>query len=175
MAKKSKAEQAQEDQQDELESQSAEDAVVLDEALDERPHGDLAPLYGDYDKPEELDQSEMVHSEGTIEVGVGEDKVSQTNDVDEERGRIAHKIDGTEEVLQAATLFNPVTGTAEVPPVEYGFDLAENDNVDPIETDGIQDQKDRNRRAVGVIDPELNDSRREKYPNRSLTARSKRS
>lgn len=174
MARQTKAEK----EAAELEEQTAQDEQALEEALNENPHGDLAPLYGDYENTDELDQFEMIHGEEVIRTGTGEQTVvheGNTGDVDEDRGRVASKIDGTELVEQAHTIFNPVLGRAEVPPVEYGFDMAENDNVDPIETDGIQDQKDRNRRAVGVIDPNLNDSRREKYPDRSLTARSRRS
>lgn len=155
------------------EEQTADDAAVLDEQLDENPHGDLAPLYGDYPDPENLDEFEMTTGDGVIQTGTGEAQVV-VSEVDESRGRTAQKIDGTETVEQAHTIFNPVLGRAEVPPVEYGFDMAENDNIDPIETDGIKDQKDYNRRAVGVIDPNLSDARREKYPNRTLTGRSKR-
>jgi hypothetical protein len=42
------------------------------------------------------------------------------------------------------------------PPTEYGYSNPENDNIDPIETDGLNDLKDRNRREGGVIDPALN-------------------
>jgi hypothetical protein len=153
-----------------VEDQTAQDVEDLDEALDERPHGDLAPLYGDFENPEDLDDASF-EGEHVITVDGGEAiEVEEA----EAAGTEASKIDGTDLVLFAETRFDPVVGRAETPPVEYGFDMAENDNVDPIETDGKQDLKDRNRRAVGVIDPTLNDTRREKYPNRTLTGRSKR-
>lgn len=176
MARKNKNEEVNSEEQQAASTQEA-DAQALEDSLNENPHGDLAPLYADFEEEvpengvseEELNQRLM----GSQAMQVGQGDTLEAPAVEPRRVE-AKKIDGTQVVEQAPTLFDPILGRAEVPPVEYGFDAAENDNIDPIETDGKNDLKDRNRRPVAVIDPLVTDARRNKYPNRTLTARANR-
>ena len=68
----------------------------------------------------------------------------------------AGPVEGQKYTSSAAPFAPQSAWYAPQPPTEYGYSNPENDNIDPIETDGLNDLKDRNRREGGVIDPALN-------------------
>lgn len=68
----------------------------------------------------------------------------------------AAPVEGQKYTSSAAAFAPQSAWYAPQPPTEYGYSNPENDNIDPIETDGLNDLKDRNRREGGVIDPTLN-------------------
>jgi hypothetical protein len=155
---------------DEIQEQTVEDAQEVAHLLEETPAN--APLYAGYEGPEVDVEALKTNPNDAIKDVNPAKKVDGTELVEDDEAEV-HAFgtvpftDGTISKEQFALL-----GRGPVPPVEYGFDRAENTNIDPIETDGILDLKDRNRREGDIIDVNLNgDARRVKYPLRTLTAR----